>query len=301
MDTPRVVPGQGRRDRHTVNLMPTAAERFLDHLRAERGASPHTLRAYAADLGSLAEAVVPRPLVACTPADLRRWLAGENLSPSSVARRLSAVRSFFRWAQREGLVEGSPTDRVRSPRQRLPLPRVLEVNEAARVVDAEASPRDRALLELAYGSGLRVSELVQLDVDDVDLLGGTVRVRHGKGDKARVVPLGAQASAAVAALVRARGDAPGPLFFNTRGQRLGVRSAWDVVRRAGDRVSVPDLHPHALRHSFATHLIAEGADIRSVQEMLGHASLSTTQRYAHVDLDTLRAAYRKAHPRAKEP
>ncbi len=281
--------------------MATSVDRFLDHMRAEKGASAHTLRAYALDLRSLEEAVSPRSVESASTTDLRRWLAAGSRAPASIARRMSSARSFFKWARREGIVENAPTDRLRSPRVKLPLPRVLEVDEATRVVEAEVGARDRALLELAYGAGLRVSELVALDIDDVDVEGGTVHVRHGKGNKARIVPVGKEALSAVGALVSERDCDNGPLFLNGRGRRLGVRCAWDVVRAAADGVGVPDVHPHALRHSFATHLVAGGADIRSVQELLGHASLSTTQRYTHVDLDTLRLAYRKAHPRARKP
>ncbi len=280
--------------------MSQVVRRYLDYLAAEKGASPHTLRAYGTELEGLAASVAPRDLLVANISDLRRWLATGARAPSSLARRISSLRSFYRWCQREGLIEASPADRLRAPRVSLPLPRVLEVDEASRVVEAPLLPRDRALLEIAYGAGLRVSELVALDIDDLELAEGTVRVRHGKGDKERVVPLGQGAIDAVRALLASRGTAPGPLFVNKRGQRLGVRSAWDIVRQGGDAADAPDVHPHALRHSFATHLVANGADIRAVQELLGHASLSTTQRYTHLDLDSLRAAYRKAHPRAKK-
>ncbi|MBM4365236.1 MAG: tyrosine-type recombinase/integrase [Deltaproteobacteria bacterium] len=274
--------------------------RYLDYLAAEKGASPHTLRAYGTELEGLAACVAPRDVLAATIGDLRRWLAAGARAPASLARRISSLRSFYRWCLREGLIEASPAERLRAPRVTLPLPRVLEVDEASRVVETPLLPRDRALLEIAYGAGLRVSELVALDVDDLELGECTVRVRRGKGDKERVVPLGQGAIDAVVALLAARGNEPGPLFLNKRGQRLGVRSAWEIVRQGGDAAGAPGVHPHALRHSFATHLVANGADIRAVQELLGHASLSTTQRYTHLDLDSLRVAYRKAHPRAKK-
>jgi len=272
---------------------------YLDHLRAERGASPHTLRAYEAELRGVAGLVAPRPILAATTNDLRVWLTRGARAPSSLARRISSLKSFWRWAMREGLVARSPAERLRAPRVKPPLPRVLQVDEASRVVEAPELARDRALFEVGYGSGLRVSELVALDVDDVDLAERVVRVRRGKGGKDRVVPLGAEAAAAVATWLTVRGAEPGALFLNRKGGRLTSRSAYTVVHATAEAAGLPDVHPHALRHSFATHLLSAGADIRAIQEMLGHASLSTTQRYTQLDLDILQRAYRAAHPHAK--
>ncbi len=273
--------------------------RYLDHLRAERGASPHTLRAYGAELRGVSGSLSPRPLLAATTADLRLWLAKGASAPSSLARRISCLKGFWRWAQREGLAARSPAERLRAPRVKAPLPRVLQVDEASRLAESPVRPRDRALIEVAYGSGLRVSELVALDVDDVDLVGRVILVRRGKGGKDRVVPLGEAAAIAVEGLVMARGGHPGALFLNRAGRRLSSRSAYTVVHEAGRAEALPDVHPHALRHSFATHLLSAGADIRSIQEMLGHASMSTTQRYTRLDLETLQRAYRDAHPHAR--
>lgn len=273
--------------------------RYLDHLRAERAASPHTLRAYGTELRGLAASVSPTPVLAVSTVELRRWLARGAASGSSLARRISCLKGFWRWAQREGLVTGSPAERLRAPRVKVPLPRVLQVDEASRLAESPLRPRDRALIEVAYGSGLRVSEVVALDVDDVDLSGRVILVRRGKGRKDRVVPLGEGAAGAVAALLVARGGAPGALFLNRSGRRLSSRSAYTVVHEAGREEGLPDVHPHALRHSFATHLLSAGADIRAIQEMLGHASMSTTQRYTRLDLDTLQRAYRDAHPHAR--
>jgi site-specific recombinase XerD len=281
--------------------MTESVGKYLDHLRAERGASPHTLRAYACELQALVEHLSPTPLLSATTADLRRWLARADLAPSSLARRISCVKGFWRWAQREGLVAHSPAERLRAPRVKPPLPRVLQVDEAARVMDQPPLTRDRALFEVAYGAGLRVSELVGLDVDDVQLAEALVTVRRGKGGKGRVVPLGAEALAALRALLQARGNAPGALFLNARGGRLSARSAWTIVNEQSLAAGLPEMHPHALRHSFATHLLSAGADIRSIQEMLGHASLGTTQRYTSVDLEALQLAYRSSHPRARGP
>ncbi len=273
--------------------------RYLDHLRAERAASPHTLRAYRAELTGLSASLSPRPILAATTSDLRLWLAQGASAPSSLARRISCLKGFWRWAQREGLAARSPADRLRAPRVKPPLPRVLQVDEASRLAESPLRLRDRALIEVAYGSGLRVSELVALDVDDVDLTGRVILVRRGKGGKDRMVPLGASAAAAVAELLVERGGAAGALFQNRTGRRLSSRSAYTVVHESGRGEGFPDVHPHALRHSFATHLLSAGADIRSIQEMLGHASMSTTQRYTRLDLDTLQRAYRDAHPHAR--
>lgn len=272
---------------------------YLDHLRAERGASPHTLRAYEAELSSLQAQLSPRGIFEATTADLRGWLARADLAPSSLARRISCVKGFWRWAQREGRAAHSPAERLRPPRVKPPLPRVLQVDEAARAVEAPALARDRALFEVAYGAGLRVSELVSLDVGDLQLEAGLVTVRRGKGGKGRVVPLGEGAVSALRAHLLASGQGEGPVFQNLRGGRLSSRSAWSIVNEEALRAGLPDVHPHALRHSFATHLLSAGADIRSIQEMLGHSSLGTTQRYTQVDLDALQLAYRSAHPRAR--
>ncbi len=257
--------------------------------------------------------MAPRPLAAATILDLRTHLARGATAPASLQQRVGALRTFFRWMVREGLLAESPADRLASPRVKRPLPRVLEVDEATRVVEdprgglAEGDGaqsewrrlRDAALLEVAYGAGLRVSEVAALDVEDVDLDEGLVRVRSGKGRKARVVPLGPPALGAVRAWREASGVRDGALFRNVRGGRLTTRALYDIVRSAGAANGVAGAHPHALRHSFATHLLAGGADIRAIQEMLGHASLSTTQRYTAVELDQLRTAHRAAHPRAR--
>jgi site-specific recombinase XerC len=282
---------------------------FLAFLRAERAASPHTLRAYGREVSSLAESVAPRSLAAVTLVDLRAHLARGASAPASLQQRVGALRTFFRWMVREGHLTESPADRLASPRVKRPLPRVLEVDEASRVVeepggglrepDAWRERRDAAVLEVGYGAGLRVSELAALDVKDVDLDRGLVQVRAGKGRKDRVAPIGPPAIEAVRAWLDVAGHRDGALFRNHRGGRLSTRGLYDVVRDAGTANGVSGLHPHALRHSFATHLLANGADIRSIQEMLGHASLSTTQRYTQVELDQLRRAHRAAHPRAR--
>lgn len=272
---------------------------FLAYLQAERGCSAHTLRAYGGDLESLLESVAPRSLLSVEVADVRRWLATGPRAPASIQRRIATVRSYFRWALREKLVDRSPAERIRPPRVVRPLPRVLEIDEASRVAEEAPTARHRALFEVGYGAGLRVSELVALNVADVDLDAGLVRVRRGKGGKDRVVPLGSEAAAAIRTMLAEREIPSEALFLNRSHRRLGVRSAYEIIHREADRLGVGDVHPHALRHSFATHLLANGADIRSIQEMLGHASLSTTQRYTRVDAAELIRTYQKAHPHAR--
>ncbi len=299
------------------------AERFLDHLAVERGLSAHTLAAYRRDLrryvGFLAKrdvrdvAAVDEPTVRAFVASVSASTYGANQAPykaRSVARALSAVRSFHRFLVREGVTENDPTTGVVRPKLPRGLPHPLGVEEVRRVLEAPdaGSPtgmRDRALLELLYGSGLRVSELTALDVDDVDLEDGAVRVL-GKGGKEREVPVGRYARDAVAAyLGRVRpgfvsAKSKGALFLNARGGRLTRQSCARLLaghaRRAGleRRVS-----PHDLRHSFATHLLEGGADVRVVQELLGHASVATTQIYTLVTKEHLRAVYYTSHPRAR--
>lgn len=280
-------------------------ERYLDFLGAERAASAHTLRAYGVDLRDLAAFVAPRDLLAVTVLDLRRWLARRGGAPSSTLRHISGFRTFYRWTLREGLLTESPAERLATPKVPRSLPRVLEVDEASEVVESPSGSewrkvRNAALLELAYGAGLRVSEVAGLDVADVDLHEGLVRVRAGKGRKDRVVPVGPPAVDATRAWLSERGAAAGPLFTNVRGGRLTVRGIYDVVRGSGANNGLAGVHPHALRHSFATHLLRGGADIRSIQEMLGHASLSTTQRYTHLEIEELQRAWQKAHPHGRD-
>jgi integrase/recombinase XerC len=293
---------------------------FADHLALERRLSPRTVQAYRTDVTSLALFLSRGGggLSLATYPALRRWLAHlgtRGMARASVSRKAAAVRTFYTWAHRRGLVDSNPAALLSRPAARSRLPSVLKVPEAERLAtapeaDDPLSRRDRAILELLYGSGLRVAELCSLDVGDVDPEGQRVRVM-GKGGKERVVPLGDFAALAVRGYLDAGRaaflpDPPGqddgrtePLFFNRRRKRLTSRDARAVVERyvrgtlAGRRVS-----PHTLRHSFATHLLEGGADIRAVQELLGHASLATTQRYTHVSRGRLFDVYRRAHPRA---
>lgn len=300
----------------TPSSLPSEVRRFAAYLETERRASAHTLRAYLADLAQYADylAAEKAPLVPSSPALVRGFVAraAAGAGPASLGRKLSTLRSFYAFLVREGLAPGNPARAVASPRRPKALPEVLPEEEVAALVEAPgegSAPlvlRDRALLELLYASGLRVSELVGLDVDDLDLAEKLVRV-VGKRRKERVVPFGKAAAGALRrwleegrpALVRgARGGAP--LFLNARGGRLMQRS---IARRLDHWVLAAGLprhvHPHVLRHCFATHLLGNGADLRGIQELLGHASLSTTQRYTHLDWKRLAEVYDRAHPRAK--
>jgi integrase/recombinase XerC len=300
--------------------LPAEIRRFVAHLESERRASPHTLRAYLGDLSQYAAylAEVGEPVVPSSPALVRGFLAraaGES-GAVSLGRKLSAIRSFYRFLVREGDVGANPARGVASPRRPRPLPEALPEAEIAALVEAPAplseplALRDRAFLELLYASGLRVSELVALDQGAVDLAEGLVRVL-GKRRKERIVPVGKPARGAIARYLEAGrpalaagpdgARARGALFLNYRGGRLSSRS---VARRLDQWVLASGMprhvHPHVLRHSFATHLLGNGADLRGIQELLGHASLSTTQRYTHLDWKRLAAAYDEAHPRAKK-
>jgi integrase/recombinase XerC len=292
---------------------------FVRHLDLERGLSPHTTTAYRGDVVSLAVFLERSGggLASATLAQLRRWLAQQRTlgyAPSTVARRAAAVRTFYAWAHRRGHVQADPAALLVHPSSSNRLPGVLKASEAAVLAEAPDadSPiglRDRAVLELLYGSGLRVSELCGLDVGDVDLAARRAHVL-GKGSKARVVPVGDYAAGALSAyLLRGRptlaGTEPAPpdateaLFLNRRRRRMGPRDVRAMLEGyLASSLGARRASPHTLRHSFATHLLDAGADIRVVQDLLGHASLSTTQRYTHVSRSRLFEAYRRSHPRA---
>ena len=295
---------------------------FIRHLGLGRGRSQHTLRAYESDLRSLLAAAAEDGASVLADLDLamlRRWLGRQSeagLARSTVARRAAAARSFTAWAHREGLLQTDPALRLLAPKRERHLPEVLHRGQVERLVgtleaDARSSAvegdpvpaRDLAVVELLYASGARIGELVGLDVDDVDLDRRMLRVL-GKGNKERSVPFGVPAEEALRRWLALRGrlatSGSGPaLFLGRRGGRLGQRQAREIVDRAlrglGDTSASG---PHALRHTAATHLLDGGADLRSVQEILGHASLATTQLYTHVSVERLRASYQASHPRA---
>ena len=303
--------------------MGRAVDAWLTHLDVERGASKHTLSAYRRDLGRWTAFLTSEGVE--RPEDVReqhvtefltRLREGDDdhppLAASSAARTLVSVRGLHRFLALEGQLDADPARRVSPPRIPARLPKAIPVEdverllEAASVGDTPASLRDRALLEVLYGTGARISEAVGLDIDDVEGEDGVVRLR-GKGGKERIVPLGSYAAAALEAwqvrgrpTFAARGVGTPALFLNARGGRLSRQSAWSVLRASAERAHLGGhLSPHTLRHSFATHLLEGGADVRVVQELLGHASVTTTQIYTLVTVQRLREVYAHSHPRAR--
>lgn len=300
--------------------MDSLIDRFCHHLEVERNLSPHTLRAYRQDLTEFSRFLTNDadakggllPKVSLRQVDalvLRRYLARLHKTNrrTSIGRKLSAVRSFFRYFVRQGDLEVNPAETISTPKREHYLPKVLTVDEVFDLIKAAdgAEPltiRDCAILELFYSSGLRVGELAGLDVGHLDLREGLVRVR-GKGDKERIVPLGRPARQAIGRYLAERGapDRDQPLFLNYRGGRLSARSIERNLKKWLLRAGIlKNASPHALRHSFATHLLDGGADLRAIQELLGHASLSTTQKYTQVSLDRLMDVYDRAHPRGRK-
>ena len=286
-------------------------EAFLRHLALEKGASPHTLRSYRTDLlefTRLARSADASPawLRDIDTRAVRAYLArlhGRGLDAVSVARKLASLRSWFRFLVRRGILERNVAREVRGPRLPQRLASFLPIDEAMTLMEARAvgGPerlRDVALLELLYATGLRVSEVAGLDVSGLDRAQQTVRV-VGKGSKERIVPYGRRAAAALEAYLAGRADR-GPLFTGRRGRRLTVRSIHSIVRRSARACGITRrVSPHTLRHTFATHLLDAGADLRAIQELLGYSRLSTTQRYTHVGSDQLMRVYDAAHPRAR--
>jgi integrase/recombinase XerC len=299
-----------------------AVRAFANYLEAERRASRHTLCAYRRDLAGLVAFARERQSTALDDVRmtdvylLRGWLGvlARSHSASTVARKVAAVRSWMRFLRRRGHLNASPAEELATPKVRRPMPTVISPEAARQVVEAPPpetcrGARDRAILEVLYGSGLRVSELCELDIDAIDLAGGAARVR-GKGNKERVVPLGSKCVASIHHWLRLRSGMAHPrtgyqdptaLFLALRGRRIGRRAVLSIVQRYGAiGAARADLHPHALRHTCATHMLDGGADLRSIQEVLGHARLSTTQRYTHVSMDHLIRVYDAAHPLARK-
>jgi len=288
----------------------SAFERYLGHLRGERRLAANTIEAYRRDGALLAGLAGGRPLEALGAADVRRFVAtlhGRGQSPRTLARVLSCWRGFYDWLARAHGTKVNPCAGVKPPRAARKLPEVLSPDEAVRLVSLEDGSdlglRDRALFELAYSCGLRVSELTGLDVDAVDAATGEARVT-GKGSKTRIVPVGTPALAAIAAWlpVRTRLAKPGEsaLFVGAAGRRLAPREVQRRIKRWAAAAGLAvDVHPHMLRHSFASHVLQSSGDLRAVQEMLGHASIASTQVYTHLDFQHLAKVYDAAHPRAR--
>ena len=294
-----------------MSTPPSALERYFSHLRNERRLAGHTLAAYARDAKLLTQLAGLRPLEALGAADIRRFIAtlhGKGQSPRSLARILSSWRGFYNWLARARAVACNPCAGVRAPRAPRNLPEVLSPDDAVRLVsredDSPLGRRDRALFELAYSCGLRVAELTGLDLGAIDAATGEVRVT-GKGSKTRIVPVGAPALKALALWLPVRAGIAKPgekaLFVGLAGRRLAPR---EVQRRiklwAAAAGLAVDVHPHMLRHSFASHVLQSSGDLRAVQEMLGHASIASTQVYTHLDFQHLAKVYDSAHPRARK-
>ncbi|MDO8503002.1 MAG: site-specific tyrosine recombinase XerD [Gemmatimonadaceae bacterium] len=294
---------------------PFQLERFQDYLSVEKGASPRTNEAYLRDVARFATFCVVKgaPSPAAASAKILReyvyQLKDLGLSPSSIRRNVSAVRSYFRFMVAEGELVRDPSERLEAPKRWRTLPEVLTVDEATKLLAAPSLDeplvfRDRAMLELAYGAGLRVSEWISLSIKDVLMDEHLLRV-FGKGSKERLVPIGRGAIGAVAIYLRElrprleRGQGKGILFLNARGEPLSRMGAWKILRKYVQMAGITKpVSPHTLRHTFATHLLEGGADLRAVQEMLGHSDISTTQIYTHVDREYLRSVHRQFHPRA---
>jgi integrase/recombinase XerC len=298
-------------------------ERFINHLQFERNASPHTLRNYRSDLlqfrrflsgGDAAASVSVQTVDSLQIRNFLAFLFENEKEKSSAARKLAAIRSFFKFLHREGVLAANPAAAVSTPKQPKLLPRIMTEEEMNQFLDRVAQEseagdaaftRDRAILELLYASGLRVSELAGLDLRSVNLSEGVLLAR-GKGQKERMVPFGSKAGNALSnylpvreKVLREAKASSQALFLNTRGKRLTTRSVHRIVKHYAGAFG-PKIHvsPHGLRHAFASHLLAEGADLRAIQEMLGHASLSTTQKYTQVSIQRLIEVYDKTHPKA---
>ncbi|MDD5072910.1 MAG: tyrosine recombinase XerC [Candidatus Omnitrophica bacterium] len=294
-------------------------EKFIRYLEIERNASKHTLINYSVDLKSLSEFLKEEPIEKVDYVSLRRYLAHvkeQNLSKVSIARKIASIRSFFKFLFREGIIKNNPASSLSTPKRDKHLPKFLDEKEIVLLLESpdregEVGLRDRAILETLYSTGIRVSELVGLNMDHIDQIGGIIKV-FGKGKKERIVPIGERALQAIRDYLKARRPVTKDtkprasmevrdkaLFFNKNGGRLTDRSIRRIINKYITKASIQQkISPHTLRHSFATHMLDHGADLRSVQELLGHANLSTTQIYTHITTERLKSAYTKAHPRA---
>jgi integrase/recombinase XerC len=285
-------------------------DKFINYLKVEKNASAYTITNYEVDLQAFALFLGEKPVESVDHLTLRRFLAdmrAKNYSKRTVARKLASLRSLFRFLYREGYIKANPITAISTPKLDKRLPVVLDENRVSKLVqmpsaDTDSGLRDRAILETLYSCGIRVSELVGLDIDDVDFIAGVIKVL-GKGSKQRMVPIGEPAIAAIRRYVETREPKKvrekDAVFLNKSGRRLTDRSIRRVLDKYIKLASITEhISPHSLRHSFATHLLDRGADLRSVQELLGHMNLSTTQIYTHVTMERLKTAYDKAHPRA---
>ena len=284
--------------------------RFAEYLEAERNASTHTIKNYRIDLRDFFAFVQDKPIASIDYLEIRRFLGvlrDKHYQKSTISRKLACLRSFFKFLARENLLKVNPASVIQSPKREKKLPVCLELKEIENLLEAPngnswEEKRDKAILETLYSAGIRVGELMGLNDDDLDLLSGQVKIR-GKGKKERIVPVGSVAIKAVQNYLELRpkrdSKTRGALFISRMGTRLTDRSVRRVLNKYARRIALgKEISPHTLRHSFATHLLDRGADLRSVQELLGHENLSTTQIYTHVSTKRLREAFEKAHPRA---
>lgn len=302
----------------TIDVLPDDVEDYLTHLAIEKGRAANTLTAYRRDLGRYVGFLGTTPVTSASPEHVRdfsRTLQADGLARTSVNRTITAVRGMHRYLFAEGVTTSDPTADLEPARLPKGLPKAISENDVVRLIDAvdgtdALSIRDRAILEVLYGTGMRISECVGLSLDDLDLDAALIRVT-GKGDKQRLVPVGRLAEAALTHWLSPSGrlglvpdswatrDAQMAMFLNHRGGRLSRQGMWGIIRKYGQHVGLAErLSPHVLRHSCATHMLDHGADIRTVQELLGHASISTTQLYTKVSTDLMVRAYTAAHPRA---
>jgi integrase/recombinase XerC len=283
---------------------------FIRHLQNEQNVSPHTARSYRSDLEQLAAFIDDADPASIGHQDLRRYLGhliGLNIRKSSLARKLSSIRAFYKHLNRTGVLQSNPARLIATPKLDKRLPAVLTVDDALRLMnapgDAERTElRDRAVLETLYSTGIRASELIGIDHEDINRHDRLIRIR-GKGRKERIVPVGKKALAAIDAYHSQKPfpEKEGAVFSGPSGKRLTARTVQRILGNYRKKLGLSQkASPHTLRHSFATHLLESGADLRAIQELLGHASLSTTQRYTHLNLDALMETYDKAHPRAKK-
>ena len=289
-----------------MNSIDRYIDKFIRYLEIEKNVSQHTILNYHIDLREFKDAIKELPIEKVDYLVLRKFLAGlkeKNFKPKTLARKLSSLRSFFRFLMREGYISKNPTGLLSNPKIPRRLPIFLSEDEAARLIDSVNSDdvaglRDKAILETLYSTGLRVSELVSLNTDDIDFISGIIKVL-GKGRKERLVPIGDRALQTIRKYLEKRDKNAKGLFLNLRGKRLTDRAIRQFIEKYIRRLSLREgISPHTLRHSFATHLLDRGADLRAVQELLGHKDLSTTQIYTHITTDRLKKAYNKAHPRA---
>ena len=285
-------------------------EKFINYLKVEKNSSAHTITNYLVDLKAFEQFLGEKEITSIDHLMLRKFLAemrARNYAKRTIARKLASLRSFFRFMYREGHIKANPITAIATPKLDKKLPIVLDEGKVAKLLQCPPEDdvfglRDRALLETIYSAGIRVSELVGLDVRDVDLIAEVIKV-FGKGSKERMVPIGAPAASAIRRYLDKRGEAKArdknAVFLGKNGTRLRDRSVRRIVDKHMHACSLAEhISPHSLRHSFATHMLDRGADLRSVQELLGHANLSTTQIYTHVTMERLKSVYDKAHPRA---